>query len=732
MKIILTGDQNSIDKALQILDYSKTEPVALILPSFSKLMETPINYFDLNILAYSFSNIKEALSLDYDGIYVTSHVQEATDALLNAGAKKEEILDVSPFVDSSEIASKIKGNFKKMKEISEKAKVFLAGEPTLGVFTNSPEAINVALKGETLKDAVKWLSIMPKKANSTRFAVIALTPWGLVKGKGDALSNLATSLIEKENNDKILSALSLDACFSDTPGDRASFARAFKNNMNLHDLIGVKQYIKRNISENPIETLSENLKELEKFAQKAKELGLTTVVAELPLPSEFKNALGKKIVDKAKSELLNTVKKIKAAFISESRLKMSPEDFADFEILNEKGVNKFSAYLRDFLAKKASGKIRIGFYMRNHTAWDKQRPLFDALMKDPRFEVTGLVLPKYEYFDVGKHPYYYKGEERAYFHSLYKNIIDVVDEKGNVLDIGSLDFDYVFATRPYDDMLPHALKTETVSKYAKVCYISYSTNWDDEEWLNRFKKSIAFYNYLYFYFAETEAAQKTISEYFKRSILQGRKKSVFLGFPAIEELFKKEWHEPKMQLTWTPTHDRIVPGGSSFFVEYAQNFLSLKDAFPELTLVYRPHPVMYEELKVAGLLKQETVDDFHKRLDELKIHYDTSAQVVDTLEDTKILLTGRTGLIIRYFLKNRPIIYTPENVDNKLLVEGHSLLPGLYLAHNWEEVTKHIKHILKNGDTLKDKRNKIIESIKSRHMGAVSRIIEALAEDFKS
>ena len=96
---------------------------------------------------------------------------------------------------------------------------------------------------------------------------------------------------------------------------------------------------------------------------------------------------------------------------------------------------------------------------------------------------------------------------------------------------------YVFYQRPYDTYLPVLYRSGSVSKFAKVCYVSYAYQIDkatEGSCLNKL-----FYRNVYMYFAENRVYYDYNVKRFKYSHKKGYRKTLDIGYPSLEEFMKK-------------------------------------------------------------------------------------------------------------------------------------------------------------------------------------------------
>lgn len=381
--------------------------------------------------------------------------------------------------------------------------------------------------------------------------------------------------------------------------------------------------------------------------------------------------------------------------------------------------------------KVKHNKIRVGFIMQYPPIWNKQQALFERMSSNDDFEVIGLLVPDFEGSDVNvnEEKRYVYGNEHTYFHSIYKNVVDVIVD-GSVIDIKELNLDYVFYQRPYDILLPAELRTKNVIDYARTLYIAYAyTGALSIEKLQLGCKD--FYTYLYCYFTESGHVQELFKndKYYGELYQEGLLHYHYLGYPMFNELVEKERllknKSHRIKILWTPrwTYDKNV-GGSHFF-EYYKELIGFHKDNENVQLIIRPHPLMFKNFISQGLITEKWKEDFFAKLKSLDIAFDTNKDVNDTFSEIDVLITDYSSIIVNYCFGGKPMIYCPSacNVLNTSMAE---LMNGGYIATNWDEVKSALDEIIMGNDRLKEVREAIKEKLYKEHENAIGKIINQI------
>ena len=94
------------------------------------------------------------------------------------------------------------------------------------------------------------------------------------------------------------------------------------------------------------------------------------------------------------------------------------------------------------------------------------------------------------------------------------------------------------------------------------------------------------------FFADSASERDVMREVFGKNYNRGIQKIQELGYPPFERYENMKDSAQVATIAWAPRwsyHEKV--GGSHFF-EYKDEFVSLRKRYPEINLVFRPHPML--------------------------------------------------------------------------------------------------------------------------------------------
>lgn len=371
--------------------------------------------------------------------------------------------------------------------------------------------------------------------------------------------------------------------------------------------------------------------------------------------------------------------------------------------------------LKRIAQKRSTGKtIKVGFIAQMPEVWDKLSRIYEAMCDDPDFEPWLLLVPQYDLTHGRLNMLY--GEERAFFINRYKNgnFLEMV-ENNTVKSIKNCGFDYIFFQRCYDSYLPDALHTSKVVRYCKTCYVPYCyhASMDGKKYYRT-----GFFGNLYLFFCSNR-------DQVEWSKTASRRKAVYLGYPWLDKIdvFTGKINN---RILWTPRWcDDPATGGTTFF-EYKDRFFDLVKT-NDVKVTIRPHPLTFQNAVREGKMTDEEVTIYKDKLAQAGIKLDQNALVEETFENTDVLITDFSSIIINYFLSGKPIIYCSDT-EIGFSETYQSIIDSSYIARSWEEIETIVQNLLAGNDYLKEKRLNAIEKIKGQG-DAVANILDYLRSD---
>ena len=106
--------------------------------------------------------------------------------------------------------------------------------------------------------------------------------------------------------------------------------------------------------------------------------------------------------------------------------------------------------------------------------------------------------------------------------------------------------------------------------------------------------------------------KNVIKKRFKKTSEKGYQHFEYLGYPSLEPFMKIKNRNEIKSIIWTPRWSYNKTIGGSHFIEYKDSFVSIKEKFSEIELVFRPHPLMFDNLIFEKRMTKSEVDEFKK------------------------------------------------------------------------------------------------------------------------
>lgn len=385
------------------------------------------------------------------------------------------------------------------------------------------------------------------------------------------------------------------------------------------------------------------------------------------------------------------------------------------------GNARSSYYLKKRCIRQRHDAIKVGFIVQMPELWDKQSSIYAQMCKDSQFDPWLIIVPKYD-FENSKISDY--GSEKIFFVTNCINgkyLIAYMDKKW--IDLSSLDFDYIFFQRPYDSYLPKHLRSSNTVRFTKNCYIPYAT----PEIKNTGIYPIAFFRNIYMGFMEDISATQANIERFKRNCKIGIQHFLSVGYPPFEKCLKINNQCNYLNYLWTPRWSYDPIAGGSHFMEYYHQLAEYD--WGKSKLIVRPHPMMWENFVKTGIINKNQIDDIFSLWEKRKVQVDSNKSIEETFESIDVLISDKSSVIPMFFLTGKPIIYCPKDCEYGSLFS--TILPGLYIAKTWDELSGYIGMLSDHNDSLCSIRKKIIEENFTYNSSATENIVNAIISDFE-
>ena len=363
--------------------------------------------------------------------------------------------------------------------------------------------------------------------------------------------------------------------------------------------------------------------------------------------------------------------------------------------------------------------IKVGFVVQMPEVWNKQAPVYEEMVRDPRFDPWLIVVPSYNLTTRRREGY---GAELVYFRKSYPDgqILTSDDLGEDFSGLQTRGFHYIFLSRCWEAYIPDALRTRSVLQYAKTCYIPYA--------YHSFEDEPSYYGTRFFYYLSTLfCCSKTQLEQYCPS---GKRKSVLLGFPPLSKLQTTEISDyRRLRFVWTPRWTNDPEYGGTSFLDYKDRFIELRKTFPEMQILLRPHPLTFDHMVNCGHMTTEEVVEYKLRNENAGVHFDQNADFGVTLKQIDGIITDFSSIVIEALMCGKIIIFCgrePKATPSETLRE---ILKCSYVCKNWEEIVATLKMLSNHVDPLLSARETLADKLHRVHENCSKGIVEWIVSD---
>ena len=361
--------------------------------------------------------------------------------------------------------------------------------------------------------------------------------------------------------------------------------------------------------------------------------------------------------------------------------------------------------------------VRVCFILQRTEIFTSVQSIFEAMCADARFSVSILVLPRYDHakrkVDVSTIK-----KNVEFCENLNKKItiINSFDENTNsFIDIHKFNFDFIFLGLPYTAEYPKEYDFKYFAQNSRLCYA------DGREMLrvsltNNMLMSV---DYL---FADCDKVYQYCNSKLKLCKNADSKKIVYnIGFPRFDlvERDKKSCIKTFLWLPrWTTSTDN---NEKSTFFENKDVLIKYFQNHPELSLIIRPHPLMFAHYIDTGVMNKAEVDAYKQLIiDTPNITLDENPSYIGSFKKADCLIADYSSVVIEYFITGQPIIY----LNGTKTIE-RSIADAFYVSETPDQTLSFVQKLADGIDEKADLREKALNRDAYRS-DVHTRVIEAL------
>lgn len=391
-------------------------------------------------------------------------------------------------------------------------------------------------------------------------------------------------------------------------------------------------------------------------------------------------------------------------------------------------------YVLDYYRQKQTphviqktGKIIIVFLVQNTSVWNSVRSLYDAVHHDDAFEDYIVSLPPYVNGRIDTD----NDSVNTFCEAISKNYIKGY-QNGSYYSLHALHPDYIILNKPYSKEYPPGFDFRALSKIGKVCTIPYGyTVTCGKEMLNMlFNRDL--FRYCSYLFPDNPYTYHYCKKKIGLTEFLTRRRVYQAGYPGFDLYENYQPNTACKTVLWLPrwTTDLEVNRGnegSSFFL-YKDHIIDFANRHPSINVIIRPHPLSFSNYVKRGLMTQEEVDAYIRRVNDTpNMRLDLSPSYVDSLFSADIFLADMTSLLVECFYMKKPVIYLGGS--DSVQPGNRALFTSFYRAGSWNEIQNILIRIVNGEDQMMEHRDRVFRDFISKNpFGAGKRIAQILKD----
>lgn len=392
----------------------------------------------------------------------------------------------------------------------------------------------------------------------------------------------------------------------------------------------------------------------------------------------------------------------------------------------------YPAKVRRIIEKNAGKKIKVAFLLVFKTSFP-MRAVFEKMQDDPDFDPYIIVAP-----NVSRSHHFRMSLFNDAYGCLSKDypgrVIAGYDEKtDSYLDLKD-DYPIIVFCNPYKHLvnklhdIDYFLDKDVLGIYANYGYAA----------VNFWKEVISteFYNKAWKVCVENEMNYQYLR---KEEPIHGRN-GVVVGYAKMDHLsLIEKTQKPRKRILICPHHTvwgwKIL--NISNFLKYSELFVRLPELFPDIDFIFRPHPLLFPNLKEYRIWSEDQIEEYMSRLlDHPNMSYSTTEDYSDEFVQSDAMIHDCASFTAEYLFTDNPCCYmikSEEETYGTMLPFGKECLSNYYHASDEKDIIDFIQNVVVEGnDPMKEKRSEFVNGkLRVNYPHVAETFIEYLKKELK-
>ena len=175
----------------------------------------------------------------------------------------------------------------------------------------------------------------------------------------------------------------------------------------------------------------------------------------------------------------------------------------------------------------------------------------------------------------------------------------------------------------------------------------------------------------------------------------------------------------------------------SNFISYSDFFLELPLLYPNIDFVFRPHPLLFDNLLAYKMWSQEKINAYLNQIEAIpNMRYDHSGDYFELFANSDGIVHDCSSFIGEYLFTEKPCCYMLKNeqeIQDVMNPMGIACMENYYKAYGKDDILRFIDEVILKGiDPLKEQREEFSRKIlKFNYPHSAEAVIRMLKESIR-
>ena len=180
-------------------------------------------------------------------------------------------------------------------------------------------------------------------------------------------------------------------------------------------------------------------------------------------------------------------------------------------------------------------------------------------------------------------------------------------------------------------------------------------------------------------------------------------------------------------MNWSPLN-------ISNFRTYAEQILELPRRYPDIDFVFRPHPMLFDNLRKHKLWTEAQIQRYLDTIERTpNMTYSVEGDYMELFVNSDAMIHDCSSFIGEYLFTEHPCCYMfkPETKADEVYTPlGIKCLENYYPAHSWQDVTDFIDSVVLGGqDPMKAQREQFVrKTLKIGYPNGTKNVVSMILE----